>query len=90
MASYKQNNAIVEKSEDFALRIVNLYKFLRNTKKESVISKQVLRSGTSIGANVAEAQFAQSKRILLTNFRSVRKKQVKLHIGLDYFIVQNF
>ena len=52
---------IEEKSFDFAVRTVNLYKFLTNEQKEFVLSKQVLRSGTSIGANVAEAQKAQSR-----------------------------
>ncbi len=56
-----KENPIVEKSFDFAIRIVNLYKYLRNEKKEYVLSKQLVRSGTSIGANVAEAQRAQSK-----------------------------
>ena len=53
-------NAIVEKSFEFSVRIVNLYKYLQYEKKEYVMSKQLLRSGTSIGANVAEAQRAQS------------------------------
>ena len=54
-------NIIEEKSFAFAVRIVNLYKHLSETEKEFVLSKQLLRSGTSIGANVAEAQQAQSK-----------------------------
>ena len=54
-------NNIENKTFDFAVRSVNLYKFLCNEKKEFVLSKQVLRSGTSIGANVAEAQKAQSR-----------------------------
>ena len=54
-------NVIEVKSFDFAVRIVNLYKLLTGERKEYVISKQILRSGTSIGANVAEAQKAQSK-----------------------------
>ena len=54
-------NVIEIKSFDFAVRIVNLYKYLTNEKKEFVLSKQLLRSGTSIGANVAEAQKAQTK-----------------------------
>ncbi len=54
-------NIIEIKSFDFAVRIVNLYKHLTNEKKEFVLSKQLLRSGTSIGANVAEAQKAQTK-----------------------------
>ena len=54
-------NVIEIKSFNFAVRIVNLYKHLTDTKKEYVLSKQLLRSGTSIGANVAEAEQAQSK-----------------------------
>lgn len=54
-------NIIEKKSFDFAIRIVRLYKYLCDKKKEFVLSKQLLRSGTSIGANVAEAQQAQSK-----------------------------
>lgn len=51
---------IANLSIDFALRIVNLYKYLTNDKSEYVLSKQVLRSGTSIGANIAESEHAQS------------------------------
>ena len=54
-------NIIESKSFKFAVRIVNLYKHLTSIKKEYVLSKQLLRSGTSIGANVSEAQKAQSK-----------------------------
>ena len=53
--------AIQEKSFRFAVRIVNLCKYLQKEQKEFILSKQVLRSGTSIGANVAEAQQAQSR-----------------------------
>ena len=55
------DNVIESKTFDFAIRIVNLYKYLCDQKKEYVLSKQVLCSGTSIGANVAEAQQAQSR-----------------------------
>ncbi len=54
-------NIIEEKSFDFAIRVVNLYKHLSNNKSEYILSKQLLKSGTSIGANVSEAQKAQSK-----------------------------
>ena len=54
-------NVIEIKSFNFAVRIVNLYKYLTDKKKEYVLSKQLLRSGTSIGANVSEAEQAQSK-----------------------------
>ena len=55
------DNIIETKSFDFAIRIVKLYKHLSEDKGERIISKQVLRSGTSIGANVSEAQRGQTK-----------------------------
>ena len=58
----KTNNQIVDKSYAFALRVVRLYKYLFEEKKEFVLSKQVLRSGTSIGANVEEAVGGQSDK----------------------------
>ena len=57
----KSENLIVDKSKAFAVRIVNLYKYLCSEKKEFVLSKQLLRSGTSIGANVKEAIRGQSR-----------------------------
>ena len=65
--AYKMNeptqkeNSAQSLSKSFALQIIDLYRFLVSNKREFVISKQLLRSGTSIGANVKEAQFAQSK-----------------------------
>ena len=56
----KKVNAIKDKSMDFALRVVNLYKFLLK-QNEFVMSKQILRSGTSIGALVRESEHAESK-----------------------------
>lgn len=53
-------NISVAKSLDFAVRIVNLYKYLTQEHKEYIMSKQILRCGTSIGANIAEAQRGQS------------------------------
>jgi four helix bundle protein len=55
------DNPLKTKSYAFALRIVNLYKYLAFDTKEYVLSKQVLRSGTSIGANIAEGNRGQSK-----------------------------
>ena len=56
-----RENVLLEKSMSFAVRIVNLCKFLRQQMHETVLSSQVLRSGTSIGANAHEANSAQSK-----------------------------
>ena len=55
------DNVIEEKSFDFAVRVVKLYKHLTTNNSEFILSKQLLRSGTSIGANVSEAQKAQSR-----------------------------
>ena len=56
-----KDNPVKEKSKAFALRIIKLYRYLCEEKHEFVLSKQVLRSGTSVGANVREAQRGQSK-----------------------------
>ena len=58
---YYRQNAIVDKSKAFAIRIIRMYKYLNNNKKEYILSKQILRSGTSIGANVKEAVYTFSK-----------------------------
>ena len=55
------NTIIQNKSFDFSIRIVNLYKSLCQNKQEYVLSKQLLRSGTSVGANIREAKRAQSQ-----------------------------
>jgi four helix bundle protein len=57
----KSDNVVQNKSYDFALRIVKVYKYLSQEKKEFVLSKQLLRSGTSVGANIEEAIGGQSK-----------------------------
>lgn len=59
----KKENLILEKTFDFALDIIELYKILKS-KNEFVLSKQILRSGTSIGANVEEATAASSRKNL--------------------------
>ena len=58
----KKDNIVVEKTYAFAIRIVNCYKYLNAEQKEFIISKQMLRSGTSIGANVEEAVGGQSEK----------------------------
>ena len=67
-------NVIVEKSLDFAVRIVNLRKYLTKEHNEYVMSKQLLRCGTSIGANVAEAQRGQSKADFLAKMTIALKE----------------
>ena len=71
-----------DKSYDFAIRIVKLSRFLMDEKKEFVLSKQVLRSGTAIGALIREAEFAQSK----ADFVSKMSIALKEANETDYWI----
>jgi four helix bundle protein len=61
-----KKNIIAEKSFDFSLRIIKLYQFLTKEHKEYILAKQILRCGTSIGANIEEAIGAQSKKDFIT------------------------
>jgi four helix bundle protein len=67
-------NTGADKSFQFAVRIVRLYQFMCEQKKEYVLSKQLLRSGTSIGANVSEAQQAQSRLDFLSKMNIALKE----------------
>ncbi|MBR5238214.1 MAG: four helix bundle protein [Paludibacteraceae bacterium] len=78
-----ESNIIVDKSKKFAIRIVNLYKFLVDNKKEYVLSKQLLRSGTSIGANVCEAIRGQSKADFGTKMNIALKEASETEYWLE-------
>ena len=78
----KSENTIKDKSFEFALKIIDLYKYLSYEKKEYVISKQLLRSGTSIGANVEEAQAAQSKKDFISKMSIAAKEARETHYWL--------
>ncbi len=67
-----KENILIDKSVDFAARIIKLRKFLEESQHEHILSRQILRSGTSIGANINEAQYGQSKADFIS----------KLHIAL--------
>lgn len=81
-----KENVIETKSQDFALRIVKLYQYLAFEKKEYVLSKQLLRSGTSIGANIAEAQCGITKKDFLAKMYVAYKEcsETKYWINLLY------
>ena len=70
------DNILVDKSFNFAIRIVKLYKYLCDSKNEYVLSKQLLRSGTSIGASINEAQEAQSKNDFMSKL-SISLKEAR-------------
>ena len=69
-----KNNIIKDKSFDFAIRIIKLYQYLCIEKKEFILSKQLLRSGTSIGAMVREAEHAESKNDFIHKFAIAQKE----------------
>ncbi|MDE6552160.1 MAG: four helix bundle protein [Muribaculaceae bacterium] len=70
----KEENAVKEKSFTFAVRCVKLYMYLKEQKREYDMSRQLLRSGTSIGANVREGLLAQSRADFLSKM-SIAKKE---------------
>ena len=74
---------IKEKTLDFAVRIVNFYKYLCEEKKEFVMSKQILRSGTSIGANVRESKNAQTDPDYLTKMNIALKEADETQYWLE-------
>lgn len=69
-----KENIIKDRSFDFAIRIVKLYQYLSVEKKEFVLSKQLLRSGTSIGAMIREAEHAESKNDFIHKFAIAQKE----------------
>lgn len=72
-----------ERSFRFAVRCINLYFFLRDQKREFDISRQILRSGTSIGANIREGLFAQSKADFLAKFSIAKKEAAETEYWLE-------
>ena len=74
--------AIQDKSFHFAVRIVNLCKYLKNEKKEYILYKQLFRCGTSVGANVAEAQQAQSRADFISKLSIALKESYET----DYWL----
>ena len=85
MKKGEKENPVRDKSYAFALRIIKLYKFLVDEKKEYVLSKQILRSGTSIGANVEESIGGQSMRDFLSKMSIAYKEARETHYWLRLF-----
>jgi four helix bundle protein len=79
-------NVIYKLSKRFALRIIKLYTYLYEQKKEYVISKQLYRSGTSIGANVAESVFAQSNADYVNKLKISLKEASETKYWLELLV----
>lgn len=86
----KKLNPVKDKSKAFAVRIINLYKHLCNNKNEYVLSKQLLRSGTSVGANVAEALCGISKKDFLAKMYIAFKECVETQYWLELLSETDF
>ena len=85
-----KDNLIENKSKEFAIRIVRLYQFLCEEKKEYVLSKQILRSGTSIGANVKEAIKGQSKADFISKMSISLKEASETEYWLEILHETNY
>ena len=76
-------NTVKFKSYEFAKRIINLYKYLCDNKKEFILSKQILRSGTSIGANIVEAECGISRKDFVAKMHISFKETAETSYWLD-------
>ena len=85
----KEGNVIEQKSKAFALQIISLYQLLSNDKHEYVLSKQLLRSGTSIGANVKEGVRAQSTPDFIAKFSIALKEAEETEYWLELLYESN-
>lgn len=77
-----KTNILKEKSYKFALRMIKLFQYLSNEKKEFILSKQVLRSGTSVGANIEEAYQGESKADFVHKLAIANKEAFETHYWL--------
>ncbi len=78
----KENNVIAKKSYQFAIRMVKLSKYLQTEQREFILSKQILRSGTSIGANIEEGLGGQSRKNFIAKFYISYKEARETHYWL--------
>ncbi len=77
-----KDNIVQKKSYEFALEIIKLYKFLTQEKKEFILAKQILRCGTSIGANIEETIGSQSKKDFFSKITIAYKEARETHYWL--------
>ena len=80
----RMNSPLLDKSLDFATQIVLFYEQFYETKKDTTIAKQLLRSATSIGANINEAVYGNSKADLFQNYILRSKRQVRAFTGFHF------
>ena len=78
-----KENVLTDKSRVFAVKVIKLYKYLTEVKHEYILSKQLLKSGTSIGANAKEGAYAQSKADLITKIFIAQKECAETEYWLE-------
>ena len=84
------DNILLEKSLKFAVRIVKLYQYLVKEKKESIISKQIIRSGTSIGANANEAAYGVSQADFVSKMQISLKETAETEYWLRLLVMSGY
>lgn len=84
------NSLVKDKSFQFSLQIIKVYNYLKSTQNEFVLSKQLLRSGTSIGANVREALKGQSRRDFLSKMSIALKEAEETEYWLELLILSKY
>ena len=85
-----KENLLIDKSIVFASRIIKLNQYLTKTKKETIISKQIVRSGTSIGANINEANYGQSKADFVSKMHIALKETAETEYWLKLLIMSEY
>lgn len=85
-----QNSILLDKSLHFAARIVKLYQYLSKEKRETVISKQIIRSGTSIGANANEAVYGVSKADFIAKLQISLKETAETEYWLRLLVLSGY
>ena len=81
---------LIDTSITFAARIIRLHRYLIKTKKETIISKQIVRSGTSIGANINEANYGQSKADFIAKLHIALKETAETEYWLRLLIMSEY
>ena len=85
-----RENLLIDKSIAFAAQIISLHKYLLKTQKETIISKQIVRSGTSIGANINEANYGQSKADFISKLHIALKETAETEYWLKLLLASEY
>ena len=86
----RESNILLTKVDAYSNRIIRLYKYLKDVEKEFILSKQLLRSGTSIGANIAESQSAQSSADFIHKLEVALKEAKETHYWIEKLLVGEY